>query len=191
MNSEQQKSENRSLVGRLLILTVAMFGFGFALVPLYELVCEVTGIETLEQRRQAKNLRQEVGTAGLQAPGRSITVRFDVTVNPSLPWSVTPEIRKMEVEPGKSYRVDFQAVNRSGKAVTGQAIPSIVPWQASNYFAKMECFCFNNQTLEGNETVAMPLQFIVSPDLPPNINSLTLSYSVMKIGDQEEEAERG
>ncbi|MEE4294688.1 MAG: cytochrome c oxidase assembly protein [Xanthomonadales bacterium] len=188
--SETKHRKNRKTGLRLAALVVLMFGFGFALVPLYELVCEVTGIETLEQRRQAKNMRQDVEEAGLQAQGRSITVRFDVTVNPSLPWSVTPEIRKMEVEPGKSYRVDFQAVNRSGKAVTGQAIPSIVPWQASNYFAKMECFCFNNQTLEGNETVAMPLQFIVSPDLPPNINSLTLSYSVMKIGDHEE-AERG
>ncbi|MGD8345708.1 MAG: cytochrome c oxidase assembly protein [Lysobacterales bacterium] len=183
--SDANRRKNRKTGLRLGALVVLMFAFGFALVPLYELVCEVTGIETLEQRREAKNLRQDIEAAGSQSQGRLITVRFDVTVNPSLPWSVTPEIRKMEVEPGKSYRVDFMAVNRSGKTVTGQAIPSIVPWQASNYFAKMECFCFNNQTLEGDETVAMPLQFIVSPDLPPNINSLTLSYSVMKIGDDE------
>jgi len=188
--SDANRDKNRKTGLRLAVLVVLMFGFGFALVPLYELVCEVTGIETIEQRRQARNLRQDVEAAGLQAQDRLITVRFDVTVNPSLPWSVTPETRKMEVEPGKSYRVDFKAVNRSGKTVTGQAIPSIVPWQASNYFAKMECFCFNNQTLEGNEIVAMPLQFIVSPDLPPNINSLTLSYSVMKISDAGE-PERG
>lgn len=179
--SEAKRSRNRKTGLKLAGLVVLMFGFGFALVPLYELVCEVTGIETLEQRREARNLRQDVGSAGTMAQDRSITVRFDVTVNPSLPWTMEPQVRKMDVVPGKSYRVDFNALNRSGKSVTGQAIPSIIPWQASNYFAKMECFCFNNQTLAGNESVEMPLQFIVSPDLPPNINSLTLSYSVMKI----------
>ena len=188
--SEAKHNRNRKTGFKLAGLVVLMFGFGFALVPLYELVCEVTGIETLEQRREARNLRQDVEAIGLPVQDRSITVRFDVTVNPNLPWSMTPEVRKMDVVPGKAYLVDFNAVNRSGKAVTGQAIPSIIPWQASNYFSKMECFCFNNQTLEGNETVAMPLQFIVSPDLPQNINSLTLSYSVMKISEPGE-PERG
>ena len=118
--SEAKHNRNRKTGFKLAGLVVLMFGFGFALVPLYELVCEVTGIETLEQRREARNLRQDVEAIGLPVQDRSITVRFDVTVNPNLPWSMTPEVRKMDVVPGKAYLVDFNAVNRSGQMLNGQ-----------------------------------------------------------------------
>jgi cytochrome c oxidase assembly protein subunit 11 len=110
-------------------------------------------------------------------------VKFDATVHPDLPWSLVPLERKVRVRPGEAHLVKFVAQNRSGREITGQAIPSIAPWQATGFFSKMECFCFTQQTLAGNERVEMPLRFSVSPDLPTDIDSLTLSYNVLRISE--------
>jgi cytochrome c oxidase assembly protein subunit 11 len=126
------------------------------------------------------------GTASTgEVQDRWVTVKFDTTVHPDLPWRLEPEERMLRVRPGESYLVQFVAENRSGRQITGQAIPSIAPWQATGFFSKMECFCFNQQTLAGNERTEMPLRFSVSPDLPADINSLTLSYSVLRISEPE------
>jgi cytochrome c oxidase assembly protein subunit 11 len=159
-----------------------MFGFGFAMVPLYGLLCQVTGAQSVEQR-SALGGRAPVTAAAEVADDRWVTVKFDATVHPNLPWKLEPMQRKLRVRPGETHLVKFVAENRSGNQNTGQAIPSVAPWQATGFFSKMECFCFSRQTLAGSERKEMPLRFSVSPDLPADIGSLTLSYSVMRVSD--------
>lgn len=164
-------------------LALAMFGFGFAMVPLYGLLCDVTGMQLVDRMGT-------LGTGGTHGPvvagsgageGRWVTVKFDTTVHPDLPWSLGPMENKVRVRVGEARVVNFVAENRSGQEVTGQAIPSIAPWKASGFFSKIECFCFTRQTLAANERKEMPVRFVVSPDLPADIDSLTLSYSVLKV----------
>lgn len=179
--SERKKRRTLWLLGGL---AAGMFGFGFALVPLYGLLCQVTGVQSVEQRAGTGRL-VGAGNAGPAAvvENRWVTVKFDATVHPDLPWSLDPMVRTLRVRPGETRVVSFLAENRSGNAVTGQAIPSVAPWQANGFFSKMECFCFTQQTLAGNERKEMPLRFSVSPDLPEDIGSLTLSYSVLRVPD--------
>jgi cytochrome c oxidase assembly protein subunit 11 len=173
-----EKRKRRTLL-LLAGLAVGMFGFGFAMVPLYGLLCKVTGIQSVQQRTLIGG-EQQAATTG-EVAERWVTVKFDATVHPDLPWKLEPMERRLKVRPGESHVVKFIAENRSGHQITGQAIPSIAPWQATGFFVKMECFCFTQQTLAGNEHKEMPLIFTVSPDLPADINSLTLSYSVLRI----------
>jgi len=179
--SDVERRKRRTLF-LLMGLAIGMFGFGFAMVPLYGLLCRVTGVQSVEQRTA-------IGAGAVQAAptgvvqDRWVTVKFDTTIHPDLPWKLDPMERKLRVRPGESYKVKFIAENRSGQEITGQAIPSIAPWQATGFFAKMECFCFNRQTLAGNQITEMPLRFSVSPDLPADIDSLTLSYSVLRVSD--------
>ncbi len=181
----QDRSKNRRTTLLLSGVVVGMFAFGFAMVPLYNLFCDVTGTQSLSQR-------SEIGRIAIESDkvdsSRWVTVKFDTTVHPDLPWAfeaVTPMIR---VHPGEIYDVNFVARNRSHQAITGQAIPSIAPWQATPYFSKMDCFCFNKQSLQGTQRADMPLRFQVSTDLPEDIHSLTLSYSFMRLkaGETEE-----
>ena len=158
-----------------------MFGFGFALVPLYGLLCQVTGIQSVEQRAALGSAAAVTG--GQIDADRWVTVKFDATVHPDLPWSLVPLERKLRVRPGEMHQIQFVAENRSGREITGQAIPSIAPWQATGFFSKMECFCFSQQPLVGNERKEMPLRVSVSPDLPADIDSLTLSYNVLRISE--------
>ena len=166
-------------------LALAMFGFGFAMVPLYGLLCDVTGMQSVDRMGTlgtGGTHRVAAATPGA-APGegRWVTVKFDTTVHPDLPWSLGPMEQKVRVRVGDARVVNFVAENRSGQEVTGQAIPSIAPWKASGFFSKIECFCFTRQTLAANERKEMPVRFVVSPDLPEDIDSLTLSYSVLKV----------
>ncbi|MEW7973392.1 MAG: cytochrome c oxidase assembly protein [Candidatus Thiodiazotropha endolucinida] len=170
--------KNRRTTLLLSGLVVAMFGFGFALVPLYNLFCQITGTQSLAQRSQ---IGLATPTSDQVDRARWVTVKFDTTVNPNLPWEFVAETTKMRVHPGQTYEVNFHARNRSHSAVTGQAIPSVAPWQATPFFSKLECFCFNKQRLDGSEKTVMPLQFMVSTELPAEINSLTLSYSFMRL----------
>jgi cytochrome c oxidase assembly protein subunit 11 len=165
----------------LALLAVGMFGFGFALVPLYGLLCKVTGIQQGGLNAAARP--GQVGPRAVDTSDRVITVKFDGTVHPDLPWDFSPVQRSLDVRLGQTYEVHFVAGNRSSRQVSGQAIPTVAPWQATDFFSKLECFCFRQQTLEGGERVEMPLRFTVSPDLPANINSLTLSYSFLRLAD--------
>ena len=170
MNSEQQKSENRSLVGRLLILTVAMFGFGFALVPLYDVFCEITGFGG---RTNTESVAVE------EAPdlSREIRVEFVTTVNSYAPFEFDAEMNSMTVHPGKMYFATFTAKNMTDDDKIAQAVPSVAPVAAAEHFVKIECFCFNSQEFAANEEKAMPLQFIVDPDLPEYVDTITLQYT--------------
>jgi cytochrome c oxidase assembly protein subunit 11 len=170
MNSEQQKSENRSLVGRLLILTVAMFGFGFALVPLYDVFCEITGFGG---RTNTESVAAE------EAPdlSREIRVEFVTTINSYAPFEFGADLDSMTVHPGKMYFATFTAKNMTDDDKIAQAVPSVAPVAAAEHFIKIECFCFNSQEFAANEEKAMPLQFIVNPDLPEYVDTITLQYT--------------
>lgn len=154
-----------------------MFGFAFALVPLYNVFCEITGIN-------GKTGRISVEQANTQAvdPNRQVVVQFDATVNSSLPWQFHPRIMQMEVVPGKLYTTEFFARNLSDQSVVGQAIPSVAPAEASLYFNKTECFCFTEQVLEPGQEVWMPVTFRVSSDLPEDVKVMTLSYTFFNKG---------
>ncbi|OOG23092.1 cytochrome c oxidase assembly protein [Thioalkalivibrio denitrificans] len=182
---ERQPDARRHPHGRIVLwlgaLVIGMFGFGFALVPLYELYCQVAGIPTVDQQR-ALNVQAAAGT-GEVAEDRWVTVRFDTTVHPSLPWAVESQERSMRVQPGEMHEVIFVASNRSSRAVTGQAVPTVIPWRANDFFNKTECFCFQKQTLEGGERREMPLRFVVSPALPDEVTYVTLSYNIMRLDD--------
>ena len=170
MDSEQQKSENRSLVGRLLIMTVAMFGFGFALVPLYDVFCEITGFGGRTNTE---------AVAAEEAPdlSREIRIEFVTTVNSYAPFEFGADLDSMTVHPGKMYFATFTAKNMTDDDKIAQAVPSVAPVAAAEHFVKIECFCFNSQEFAANEEKAMPLQFIVNPDLPEYVDTITLQYT--------------
>lgn len=153
-----------------LIVTVLMVGFGFALVPLYDVICDITGLNGKTGVLAASEVKEEV-------VNHTVTVQFDGTVNSDLPWSFKPQQFSMEVVPGKLYSTAYVARNISQQDVTGQAVPSVAPNEASMYFSKTECFCFTEQLLAAGESKDMPLTFIVSSDIPEDIDVLTLSYT--------------
>jgi cytochrome c oxidase assembly protein subunit 11 len=163
-------NENRSLVGKLLLLAVAMFGFGYLLVPLYNVFCEITGFG---------GRTNTVAVTSEENPDftRSIRVEFVTTVNEYAPWEFAAERDSMEVTPGKMYYANFTAKNLTGDTKVAQAVPSVAPISASGHFKKIECFCFTNQEFQANEERAMPLQFIVEPDLPDYVDTITLQYT--------------
>ena len=161
---------DRSLVGRLLLMTVAMFGFGFLLVPLYDVFCEVTGFG---------GRTNTVAMAADEAPdiSREITVEFVTTMNSYAPFELEADVDSMTVHPGKMYFATFTARNMTGHEKIAQAVPSVAPTSAVEHFKKIECFCFTSQELAANEERSMPLQFIVDPDLPDYVDTITLSYT--------------
>ena len=187
-----QNQHNRRTSLLLGGLVVVMFGFGFAMVPLYNLFCEVTGTQSLSQRSEIGRRVSDIENDQIDK-SRWITVKFDTTVHPDLPWDFDVATHSIKVHPGATYEVSFTARNRSSGRVTGQAIPSVAPWQATPYFNKMDCFCFNKQTLDGTQQADMPLQFRIANELPEDIHSLTLSYSFMRLkgtGNNEQSEEQ-
>jgi len=154
------------------MIPLLMFGFGFALVPLYDVFCDITGLNGKTGRIEAA----EVDSA-LVDVSRTIEVRFLANTNTGLPWSFEPLVDKMEVHPGQVYEAMFRVRSTSGKVTHGQAVPSVSPGQAAKHFNKTECFCFTQQALEGYETRDMPLRFVVDNDISDKINQITLSYT--------------
>jgi len=168
---DDARNDNRSLTLRLLALAVAMFGFGFLLVPLYDVFCEITGFggRTNDTAVTAKEAPDEA---------RTIRVEFVTTVNEFAPWEFAADANSMEVHPGKMYYATFTAKNLSEQDKIGQAIPSVAPVAASGHFKKIECFCFENQDFAPNEERALPLQFIVDPEVPAYVDTITLQYTM-------------
>ena len=161
---------NQKIIRRLLLGVVGMFGFGFAMVPLYNVFCDITGINGKTGGR--------VAIAATEPDmDRTVTVEFIASVNQSMPWDFRPEVTSMEVHPGKMYRTTFYARNRTDKPMVGQAIPSVTPGIAALHFKKTECFCFTEQQFSAGESRDMPLMFMVDRELPDEIGQLTLSYT--------------
>lgn len=161
---------NLKIVKRLLLVVVAMFGFGFAMVPLYSVFCDITGLNGKTGGR--------VAIAATEPDmNRTVTVQFIASVNQSMPWDFKPAVTSMKVHPGKMYRATFYARNRTDRPMVGQAIPSITPGIAAQHFKKTECFCFTEQRFVAGEGRDMPLLFMVDRELPEEIEELTLSYT--------------
>lgn len=183
-------SHNR-LIKRLLLLVAAAFAFAFALVPLYNVLCEATGFNGKSSGQRM--IRDGFGVGGLKttgAPtakvdlGRSIRVEFTGTVMPGLPWDMRPLTTSLDVHPGELQQVSYLVRNTSNRAITGQAVPSISPGLAAQHFEKIECFCFSQQTLGPGEAMELPLAFIVNSEVDRDISQITLSYAFFSVEGQ-------
>jgi cytochrome c oxidase assembly protein subunit 11 len=168
-------ADNRVTLRKLLVVTAMMFGFGFALVPFYEKLCEVTGINRIVKRDDHQPANTQVDTS------RSVTVEFDANLRSNLPWTFKPLEGSLKVHPGEIGTVIYEVSNVAGRAVTGQAIPSYGPMLAGQFFRKIECFCFDKQELAAGETRQMPIAFVVDPSLPADVNTITLSFTFFEV----------
>ena len=174
--SENQSTPNRPdngrVVKRLVLIVVGMFGFGFALVPLYEVFCEVTGFNGRTSNEAAAVNTRAVDTS------RTINVQFITRVNQNMPWHFQPEVKSVRVHPGETKVVNFLVENHTANDMVAQAIPSVAPGEAGLYLNKTECFCFEQQPLAARDTTAMPMQLYHDPELPAHIHTLTLQYTL-------------
>lgn len=182
------QAENAKMVGKLAIVAAGMFAFGYALVPLYEAICEMTGINilSLSERQVPGN-----GTAGrdVKIPAntqvdrtRTITVEFDA--NARGPWFFKPAVNSLQVHPGELTTVVYEFQNTQNRRMSAQAIPSYAPAQAAAHFNKVECFCFNQYTLEPGEKKQWPVAFVIDPKLSKDVTTITLSYTFFEVGGQ-------
>ena len=165
---------NRRLRLRLLVVAVGMFGFGFALVPFYETICQVAGIRNVFQPDEPVPANTQVDAT------RSVAVEFDSNTQ-RLAWTFKPVEGSLSVHPGAVTQVLYEVHNKLDRPVTGQAVPSYAPALAAGYFKKLECFCFQQQTLGPGETRRMPVVFVVDPALPRDIGTITLSYTFFEV----------
>ena len=180
---ERVATENRRLLTRLLVVAAGMFGFGFALVPFYEKICEISSIRDV--------LQPDMLPANTQVDAaRLVELEFDSNLK-DLAWEFRPLTPHLSVHPGEVVQVVYEVKNRRDVPVTGQAVPSYGPPLAAQYFRKLECFCFRSQTLAAGETRRMPVTFVVDPALPADVNTITLSYTFFEVGGARRAAKAG
>lgn len=183
------KRENLKMVGKLGVITLGMFAFGYALVPLYKAICEATGINVLALTErtvpgaQPKVLNTQVDRS------RTITVEFDV--NARGPWHFKPAVRTLQVHPGELTTVLYEFQNIQNRTMAAQAIPSYAPTQAASHFNKLECFCFTQYTLAPGEKKEWPVAFVIDPKLPKDVTTITLSYTFFEVGGKVPAAPQG
>jgi len=181
-----RRRANARMVGKLAVITVGMFAFGYALIPIYQTICEMTGINilALSERQVPGN-----GVAGREAKlpvntqvdkSRTITVEFDA--NARGPWQFKPAQRSLQVHPGELATVVYEFQNVQDRRMAAQAIPSYAPSQAAAHFTKLECFCFNQYTLEPGEKREWPVAFVIDPRLSKDVTTITLSYTFFEVG---------
>ena len=166
------REENLRLSRRLAVVAVAMFGFGFALVPFYEQICAALGVNSLLRPDDVTNTQVDLS--------REVVIELDSNAH-DLPWRFKPLVNHVTVHPGELTTVEYEVVNVRGAPVTGQAVPSYGPQHAGEYFKKLDCFCFTQQTLEAGETRRMPVTFVVDPKLPRDITSIAVSYTFFQV----------
>lgn len=187
MSTEQsgRLTLNRKMLGKLLVIALLMFGFGYALVPVYKQMCEVLGINVLTQSdgmvEYDKNTQVD----------KSRTVLVELDGNAQGPWRFRPTTRSISVHPGELATVMYEVVNTQDRAVQAQAIPSYAPQSATPYFSKVECFCFKQQTLGPKEAKQMPVVFFIDPKLPREVKTITLSYTFFEIAGTQAAAKPG
>lgn len=168
-------AQNARMLGKLVVVAVLMFGFGYALIPVYKQICELTGINILTPKDATV-----AGLGNTQVDkSRTITVEFDA--NAQGPWRFRPVVNSMQVHPGELTQVLYEVVNTQARSIDAQAIPSYAPQQASRHFKKVECFCFKQQTLGPHEAKQMPVVFYIDPALPKEVKIITLSYTFFEI----------
>jgi cytochrome c oxidase assembly protein subunit 11 len=180
------RSENLKMVGKLAVVTAGMFCFGYALIPIYKHICEVTGINILSVSERMVPGNGAAGAA-VKLPSntqidrsRIITVEFDA--NARGPWDFKPEQRSIQVHPGELNTVMYEFQNVQNRRMAAQAIPSYAPHQAASHFNKLECFCFNQYTLEPGEKKRWPVAFVIDPKLSKDVTTITLSYTFFEVG---------
>lgn len=168
----QRERATKRLVWKLVLVVVGMFGFGFAMWPLYNVLCDVTGLN-------GKTGRLEVDAVASVKPdkARTVTVQFTGLATSGLPWEFRPLTKKLDVHPGEVTEVRYYVRNTSDETITGQAIPSVTPGTSAENFKKIECFCFTQQTLKPGEAREMPVRFIVQPALDSEVKEITLAYT--------------
>jgi cytochrome c oxidase assembly protein subunit 11 len=181
------RTENAKMLGKLAVVAAGMFGFGYALIPLYKQICEITGINIL-----AASELQVPGGASAGADGklgnsqvdasRTITVEFDA--NSHGIWNFRPAVRSLQVHPGELTKVMYEFQNVQPRRMAAQAIPSYAPRQAAEYFNKVECFCFNQYTLAPGEKKEWPVVFVIDPKLSRDVKTITLSYTFFEVGSK-------
>ena len=154
---------------KLIVVTLGMFGFGFALVPFYYKICEVTGINAGGEQALVKNTQVDTS--------RWVTLEFDANTNESMPWQFKPVQRMLKVHPGQLVQVEYEVVNTTDQAMVGQAVPSYGPARAAAFFKKIECFCFTPQTLAAGERRRMPVLLVLDPAIDKEVHTVTLSYT--------------
>jgi len=165
---------NRQLLKKLLFVSVLMFGFGYAMVPFYEQICRITGVRNVFAPDQALAVNTQVDFS------RQVGVEFDANTQ-RLAWTFKPLQSGVTIHPGEVMQVEYEIRNTLDRAVTGQAVPSYGPQNAAQYFRKLECFCFTQQTLAPGEARRMPVVFVLDPALPKDINTVTLSYTFFEV----------
>ncbi|MFZ6845657.1 cytochrome c oxidase assembly protein [Undibacterium sp. RuTC16W] len=176
---------NATMLSKLLVIALLMFGFGYALVPIYKQICELTGVNILTP----KDISVKEITNSQIDRSREVTIEFDA--NTQGPWRFRPTVSSMKVHPGEMAQVMYEVVNKQSYKMDAQAIPSYAPQQASAFFKKMECFCFKQQTLEANEARQMPVVFYIDPALPKDVKIITLSYTFFEVGGKPKLADKG
>jgi cytochrome c oxidase assembly protein subunit 11 len=164
---------NRRMLVKLSVVAVGMFGFGFALVPFYKAICDVTGINSLV-KRESRPVNTQVDRS------RTVTFEFDANTQGSA-WRFAPVQRSVSVHPGEMVVIEYEVTNRSNVPIVGQAIPSYGPQVAAEYVRKLECFCFSQQLLQPGEVRRMPVQFVLDGSVPPEVNTITLSYTFFEV----------
>ena len=164
--------ENKRLSRKLAVVALGMFGFAFALVPFYNQICAALGINSIERPDAVVNTQVD--------RSRTVTIEFDSNTH-DLPWRFRPLVGYLKVHPGELTTVEYEIVNVRGTPMTGQAVPSYGPQRAGEYFHKLECFCFTQQTLAPGETRRMPVVFVVDPKLPRDVNTIALSYTFFEV----------
>ena len=167
---------NGRLVRKLILIVVGMFAFGWALIPLYDLLCDVTGLGG----KTAGAYTYDPASERVDR-SRLVKVNFITNTNGGMPWEFWSDKGGMRVHPGELNEAKFYVRNTSDRRMIGQAVPSVVPTTAADYFHKTECFCFDSQVLEPGEEMEMPMRFIVDSDLPANVQSISLSYALFDI----------
>jgi cytochrome c oxidase assembly protein subunit 11 len=172
---------NFRMLGKLVVVTAAMFGFAYGLVPLYKAICEMTGINILALGEQVMSGAKSAMPANTQVDtSRTITVEFDA--NSRGPWEFKPAQRSMQVHPGELATVVYEFQNVQNRRMSAQAIPSYAPQQASAHFNKLECFCFSQYTLDPGEKKSWPVVFVIDPKLSKDVKTITLSYTFFEVG---------
>jgi cytochrome c oxidase assembly protein subunit 11 len=176
------RSDNLRMVAKLAIVALLMFGFGYALVPMYKAICSALGINvlSLSERLTSEGARGRSLANGQVDTSRTITIEFDA--NARGPWDFKPEKRSVDVHPGEMTTVMYEFRNVQNRTMAAQAIPSYAPQQAMPYFNKLECFCFSEYTLAPGESKRWPVVFVIDPKLPKDVRTITLSYTFFEVG---------
>lgn len=169
-----EQAPNRVLLKKLVVIVIVMFSFGYAMVPFYQKICQATGFWNLLNPDQVTAANTQVDFS------RTVTIEFDASIR-QLPWDFKPEVVSIRAHPGELVNVMYDIANTTGREMVGQAIPSYAPKVAAQYFRKLECFCFARQTLGPHESRRMPVVFVVDPNLPVDVHTITLSYTFFEI----------